>query len=76
MSSRAVHDAVGVGAGALLACWQAGDQSKEHVALEGAGGAIFGFLGSRIPDLIDPPALSSATSSTASTRSGPWLRGR
>jgi hypothetical protein len=55
MASRPAHDLLGIASGAAGAALGAGDQPGAHLALEVAGGALAGWFGSRLPDIIDPP---------------------
>ena len=55
MAKKSAHDLGGMASGAVIAALLAGAQPSEHVALEVAGGALGGWLGSRLPDLLDPP---------------------
>jgi hypothetical protein len=56
MSNRATHVLVAVPSGAALAGYRARRQRRRsHRLVETAGGAVGGYLGGRLPDLIDPP---------------------
>lgn len=55
MSNRDIHDTVGILSGAGFAAWSAREERLEHLATEIGGGAVGGLLGSRGPDMVDPP---------------------
>lgn len=55
MPNRFVHCVTGVTAGSLAAAYKAHGQKRHHTMIEIAGGAAAGYLGARLPDIIDPP---------------------
>jgi inner membrane protein len=54
MSSRATHDAIGFGIGALAVFVSARTQGREPTIWEIVGGGLGGLGGSRGPDLLEP----------------------
>lgn len=54
MPNRKTHTKVGAISGATYAFYKAKDQELLHIALETLGGALAGYVGGRIPDIIDP----------------------
>jgi hypothetical protein len=54
MPGKSVHVAFGAGAGATTAAIRARKQPLRNVLVETAGGAIGGYFGARVPDLIEP----------------------
>lgn len=55
MSNGRTHRIVGVLAGGAVAFAKAKHQTPEHHCLEVLGGALGGYVGARLPDLLDPP---------------------
>lgn len=55
MANRPYHDGFGALAGSVTAAYCARSESSENLLIECAGGALFGMLGSRLPDVFDPP---------------------
>lgn len=53
--NRPAHDLVGAAAGAAASYYFARNQSDGDRFLEIIGGSIGGIVGSRLPDVIDPP---------------------
>jgi hypothetical protein len=58
MSDGATHKLTGVGSGAVFAGYRAKGQSFENFLAEVAGGAIGGYFGGILPDILEP-AISS-----------------
>lgn len=56
MPNRQVHVPVGIASGAAVAVWCARDQRLEYAIAEMVGGALGGWAGSRLPDIIDLPS--------------------
>ncbi|MCC7169903.1 MAG: hypothetical protein IT459_05615 [Planctomycetes bacterium] len=54
MPCRDQHEPVGVVAGGLSAAFLA-DRANGSPFVEGIGGALGGWLGARLPDIVDPP---------------------
>jgi hypothetical protein len=54
MSNRKIHTIVGATSGGVFAGAVAGNRGS-NVLLEGIGGGLGGWVGARLPDLIDPP---------------------
>lgn len=55
MPNRKVHVATSTFAGAFFASNQAAQQPAVHQLIESIGGIIGGWVGGRLPDLIEPP---------------------
>ncbi len=58
MPDERTHKYVGLGAGAAYACYRAKEQSPPNWLIEVAGGAVGGYLGGLLPDILEP-AISS-----------------
>jgi hypothetical protein len=58
MSDRTTHKLAGVGSGTVFAACRAKGQSFENFLAEVAGGAIGGYFGGILPDVLEP-AISS-----------------
>jgi hypothetical protein len=56
MSNRRTHEVVGTLAGAGYAIARAPQQRPVEWALEVLGGALGGYVGGRLPDVLDPPS--------------------
>lgn len=54
MSNRETHVVVGTLAGGGFAAYRAREQEELNALLETAGGAIGGYFGGRLPDIIEP----------------------
>ncbi len=54
MPSRQMHVTVGTVAGFGVAAYKAHSQKEAEILLEAIGGGIGGYIGSRIPDVIEP----------------------
>jgi len=54
MPNRDKHVAIGVLAGSSIAAYRACEQDELTALLETVGGAIAGYCGSRLPDIIEP----------------------
>lgn len=55
MPNGKTHKRVGAAFGAVAAFIRADGQTMEHRLIESVGGAIGGYFGGIVPDLIDPP---------------------
>ncbi len=55
MPNRPVHIAVGVPAGIAFSLYKAQLENSQATLLEAIGGALGGFSGGVLPDLVDPP---------------------
>lgn len=55
MPNRDVHGPVGAVSGGAYALYMSSGQSPWHVAAETAGGAVGGYAGGILPDVIDTP---------------------
>jgi hypothetical protein len=75
MSDRSTHKLAGVGSGAAFAAYRAKDQSFESLLVEVAGGAIGGYLGGILPDILEPAISSWHRSVAHSYISGGAIRG-
>lgn len=64
MPRRSVHTIAGVCSGATLALYRGRQQPPWDQLVEGVGGAAGGFIGGRLPDLLEP-ALHGWHRSTA-----------
>lgn len=58
MPDSATHKVVGTAAGALFANYRAKEQTPENSILEVVGGALGGYVGGALPDILEP-AISS-----------------
>lgn len=58
MSDHSTHKLAGIGSGAVFAAYRAKHQSFESLLAEVGGGAIGGYLGGILPDVLEP-AISS-----------------
>jgi hypothetical protein len=58
MSDGKTHKFVGAGAGAVAAGFRAKQQKNHHCLAEVVGGALGGYVGGQLPDLLEP-AISS-----------------
>jgi hypothetical protein len=58
MSDGKTHRLVGAGTGAVVAGFRAKQQKDHHWWAEVAGGALGGYVGGQLPDLLEP-AISS-----------------
>jgi hypothetical protein len=58
MSDGKTHRLVGAGTGAVFAGFRAKQQKNHHWWAEVAGGALGGYIGGQLPDLLEP-AISS-----------------
>ncbi len=58
MPDEKTHKYVGLGAGAAYAWYRAKEQSTPNLLIEAAGGAVGGYFGGALPDILEP-ALSS-----------------
>ncbi len=72
MPNRQTHVRVGTLTGCGIAAYRAREQDKLNMLLEAVGGAIGGYFGSRLPDVIEPSSwpghrqlAHSATAGTA-----------
>lgn len=54
MPGRQTHVAVGILAGGGFAAYRAREQEQLSTFLEAVGGAIGGYIGGRLPDIIEP----------------------
>lgn len=55
MSNRSTHAAFAIPSGGALAMYQARSQSPTHQLIEISAGLLGGYVGGRLPDLVDPP---------------------
>lgn len=55
MANRRAHQVVGTGVGIAWATYCARGQEDDNQALEVFGGAVAGFIGGRMPDILDRP---------------------
>lgn len=55
MSNRTAHATAAIPSGMAFAAYRARRQRPRRLAVETAGGAVGGYIGGRLPDLIDPP---------------------
>ena len=54
MSDRETHLRFGIVTGLGLSAYRARDQQPLHMLCETLGGAVGGYLGGRLPDLVEP----------------------
>ena len=54
MSDRETHLRFGIVAGLGLSAYRARDQQPLHMLYETLGGAVGGYFGGRLPDLVEP----------------------
>lgn len=55
MAKRAAHDALAIGCGAVAASYFGAGENRTDLVLEAIGGALGGWVGGRLPDLLNPP---------------------
>ncbi len=58
MPDGKTHKLVGAGTGAVYAGFRAKEQSNQNWCIEVAGGAVGGYVGGQLPDVLEP-AISS-----------------
>jgi hypothetical protein len=58
MSDRKTHKYIGAGTGAVYAAFQAKDQSDTNFWIEAVGGALGGYSGGIVPDVLEPAICS------------------
>ena len=56
MANGALHSVVGATSGIGVAVYRARDQDLLRIILEAAGGGLGGYIGGRLPDLLEPAA--------------------
>jgi len=54
MPNRQTHTKVGVLAGCGFAAYRGHEQELSNMLLEAIGGGASGYIGSRLPDIIEP----------------------
>jgi hypothetical protein len=78
MPSRNTHDTVGMLSGICGSLYLAKDEKPLWVIIESLAGALGGFFGSRLPDLLEPPTCprhrSVFHSIAFSSGCGAWIR--
>ncbi len=58
MANRRTHEIVGVGVGVAYSSYRAKDQDSKNFLLEVLGGALGGYVGGRLPDVVEPGTSS------------------